>query len=958
MMERKEIYRRQQAFEQELATYTGADPLKLRYDFISWLDGNYGKENVMDILVPILEDTLKCFWDVSQYQQDSRFIQLLITYISMQTNPIDIYKSVYDKGTGTESPVFYSSWANTYAERENFKKANEIFNLGLSKVKSKNELEKSYEQFLISLGKKFLQLIDSDNLQSIFPKYSNNSQKNQTNSTNTSNYKDDIFEWALNLLKVGDLDTFNCPGVVHDPSDPNKISMYPKHLVYGGDKEYSPEEIMAGYYEEKVKQKEEARNSTKDITIRKDELDKGEVKEDVAMKEDPMLEVDNENEECVNEIPDQKNADAHVAKNIVQNYITPQKSSAPFPKPLLLHDSLTISQTSFTAHMKEAMNVVQEMWSSPTPAVSSTVNARSRTLYKNTAAEPPIDSQINNENGGVAQLPTRTNHFAVYTEEDNEVENCVPTPQGCAIRPAKTKAMTSVKKDSLQMRKLSGKSNVISERKPKGNVEIQEFEKRASTNKKQLPFSNASEDNRDMLATKLENISIANPASNIKITNIKPLLPADPEDNISNETCNTEAFNFSLPTSTPIQNKIRGSSNRVSVESQGAVEDQVLGKSKNPGELSMILEASKERYSNSSGSNGCAIRGQSTVPLHSDMASKGIVLDQDIDPFCPKLLERLLNSINFPQTHHAENYFVSNNSLPAITKTLQLGNEIYTIAGDIGKGAYARIVKASVKNRMCALKVEKPACKWEHYICREIQKRVAPSGKSCFMDIKNAYIFNGGSILETEWAQYGTLLNVSNHYKIATGKLLDNPIILHFAIELIDIIDYLHQCNIIHADIKPDNFVVRSLPNLKETRSCVQLIDFGRSIDMRLLPSGTQFTTVVKTEGFTCCEMKERKPWTYQTDLFGVLSTIHCLIIGEYMMVEKKDNEWKLCKPLPRTVRKVWDPIFTCLLNIESSEKLPSLVVIKAMLEEALSMKDKFLLAQNFRTLENIFKGK
>lgn len=63
----------------------------------------------------------------------------------MQTNPTEMYKSVYEKGTGIESPLFYSSWADAYVKGENFKKADEIFNLGLTKVKVKSELEYSYK---------------------------------------------------------------------------------------------------------------------------------------------------------------------------------------------------------------------------------------------------------------------------------------------------------------------------------------------------------------------------------------------------------------------------------------------------------------------------------------------------------------------------------------------------------------------------------------------------------------------------------------------------------------------------------------------------------------------------------------------------------------------------------------------------------------------------------------------
>lgn len=44
----------------------------------------------------------------------------------------------------------------------------------------------------------------------------------------------------------------------------------------------------------------------------------------------------------------------------------------------------------------------------------------------------------------------------------------------------------------------------------------------------------------------------------------------------------------------------------------------------------------------------------------------------------------------------------------------------------------------------------------------------------------------------------------------------------------------------------------------------VQLIDFGRSIDMKKYPAGTTFLTKVNTECFQCIEMKTNRPWTYQ----------------------------------------------------------------------------------------------
>ena len=69
--------------------------------------------------------------------------------------------------------------------------------------------------------------------------------------------------------------------------------------------------------------------------------------------------------------------------------------------------------------------------------------------------------------------------------------------------------------------------------------------------------------------------------------------------------------------------------------------------------------------------------------------------------------------------------------------------------------------------------------------------------------------------------------------------------------------------------------------------SCLQLIDFGRSIDLSLLPPGTSFTKVVDCDGITCTEMKEGRPWREHIDYFGLAATAYCLLFQNYIEVVK-----------------------------------------------------------------------
>lgn len=50
----------------------------------------------------------------------------------------------------------------------------------------------------------------------------------------------------------------------------------------------------------------------------------------------------------------------------------------------------------------------------------------------------------------------------------------------------------------------------------------------------------------------------------------------------------------------------------------------------------------------------------------------------------------------------------------------------YSVVGELGKGNYARVVKAMRDSKPVALKQQRPACQWEWYIAKELYHRLPP----------------------------------------------------------------------------------------------------------------------------------------------------------------------------------------------------------------------------------------
>ncbi|XP_004524951.1 uncharacterized protein LOC101463054 [Ceratitis capitata] len=266
----------------------------------------------------------------------------------------------------------------------------------------------------------------------------------------------------------------------------------------------------------------------------------------------------------------------------------------------------------------------------------------------------------------------------------------------------------------------------------------------------------------------------------------------------------------------------------------------------------------------------------------------------------------------------------------------------------VGEGAYGAVYCGTDKTgKKYALKQERPPNFWEYYICLEVHSRLNSDDMvSAFMSIDYALIGNNASILISRFSVHGSLITVCNKVKKHTLRNVDEYVVMLLTCQLLSIIDHLHAVNIIHADIKADNFILMEKLDYNSTQYAVQLIDFGVSIDMKLFKSGQKFNYVHNENAFKCVEMREGRPWTYQLDLYGLAGVIHVLLFGKFMDIEQRPSGiWMHKTHVPRYInRTLWDTIFQALLNVRDCETMPNLQNLRALIKEEIAEKEKFVI--------------
>ncbi|XP_023590141.1 mitotic checkpoint serine/threonine-protein kinase BUB1 [Trichechus manatus latirostris] len=318
------------------------------------------------------------------------------------------------------------------------------------------------------------------------------------------------------------------------------------------------------------------------------------------------------------------------------------------------------------------------------------------------------------------------------------------------------------------------------------------------------------------------------------------------------------------------------------------------------------------------------------------------------NPWDDTLIQELLSGLSKPVSSYP-NTFEWQYKLPPIKpKTeFQLGSSVIYIDHLLGEGAFAQVYEATQedvndpKNKQkFILKVQKPANPWEFYIGSQLMERLKPDMQHMFIKFYSAHFFQNGSVLVGDLFSYGTLLNAINLYKNTPEKVMPQALVMSFAIRMLHMVEQVHNCEIIHGDIKPDNFILgnRFLEQDGEDDDLsagLAMIDLGQSIDMKLFPKGTTFTAKCETSGFQCVEMLSKKQWNYQIDYFGVAATVYCMLFGTYMKVKNEGGVWKpegLFRRLPHL--DMWNEFFHIMLNIPDCHQLPSLDFLRQKLKK------------------------
>ncbi|XP_060527401.1 mitotic checkpoint serine/threonine-protein kinase BUB1-like [Cylas formicarius] len=977
-----QLARQKEEFDRAIKNYQGDDPLENYYQYIYWIEQSYPKNGHEGNCAALLEHCLGQFENDPRYTNDRRLCKLWIKYIDLTPNPIELYLMMKAKGLCIGCADFYKAWAYYYEMAGDFQKANGVFEEGKKNLAQPyEELELAHKNLITAAGEHMLygpnqtRLLERRHALTALPLYA---------SGRVSSVRQSSAALPNGAFVVPGTSSENPLRIYEDrhrPTLPQDAAAGPQSIIKVAKRQEAPKEntIKAGPWTTIANNKKRAVGSHRPggrptFTILEDNF--------VAPGFPP-----NVPPACLEDYSNWRvsiiNFPEEPSPTVVHGY----------PKSRVYIDS----NTEYSIEELRATGYKRSPSTETDRAVQSIlIDDEDDCLLVEDDAQP---AQINST---VKHSPWKT-----FTQHQNFLQDVFSksNEQRLSMVAAPRFQLFSPEKDSPKQKFCIFEEELTKDGslQPKGNamktafrtLNADELVETGSCSGMDVAMAAQPADG----AKPMPNLPFSDSSSSSFGDAVDPVAPAD-------ISCNTEQFCINLnvmQVSTP-NPKWPGPPQ---LADQHSTRKMLFSEAKAPEKgLSTIIEESKSGSSGSS-SSSCATpyrvsqnrsRKMSTIseehnsylaqnlmanaalrqsllgdlmatldvpasptPVQASPSAsrrpQGAVVAAPSDPFCPELLDRLLERVGFPGPHDQGYVHIEGNPrLVAKKEPVSVGGDVYYVDKVLGKGQFGTVFKAQDRKTgsQVALKYQKPPNRWEYYVCRELRRRLAAHPlRDRFMDVTLGYFSDQASVLVSEFGLYGSLLDAVNLLKTKGAKPKE-ALCVYLTLEMLRIVRAMHDAGVIHADIKPDNFLV--LLN-GDNAIGLRLIDFGCSIDMTLFPEGTTFTRPITTENFVCCEVRDGRPWSYHTDLFCVAATAHVLLFQEYIQLRKVDQVWSISTRLPRYAKlDLWNMFFSSMLNQQTGPA--DAATLQLLFEEEVELHRKRDLPAQIRYLVNLLKNR
>ncbi|XP_045756318.1 mitotic checkpoint serine/threonine-protein kinase BUB1 beta isoform X1 [Mirounga angustirostris] len=947
------LQQQKRAFESEIRFYTGNDPLDVWDRYINWTEQNYpqgGKESNMSTL---LERAVEALQGEKRYYNDPRFLSLWLKLGRLCNEPLDMYSYLHSQGIGVSLAQFYISWAEEYEARENFKKADKIFQEGIQqKAEPLERLQSQHRQFQARVSRQTVLALEKEEEEEVFgssvPQRStlaelkskgkktarapisrvggalkapnqNRGLQNPVPQQMQSNSRITIFDENADEASRAELSKPTVqPWIAPPVSRAKENELQPGPWNTGRPLEYRPHGGTASvttipsllpsftpYVEETAQQPvmtpckiEPSINHI--LSTRKPGKEEG----------DPLQRVQSHQQES----QEKKEKMMYCKEKIyagVGEFSFEEIRAEVFRKKLKeRREAELLTSAEKRAEMQKQIEEMEKKLKE----------------IQTTQRERMGDQQEE-------KMPTKETAELQIASESQEIPGMALSNSVCPVNSCARE--TSLAENFWQEPHskgpsipfsifdeflLSDKKNtshpadpprVLAQRRPFAILKTSES---INSNEDVSPdvcdeFTGIEPLSEDAIITGFRNVTICpNPEDTCdfaraarfvstpfhEIVSLKDL-PSDPERLLQEEDLDV----------------------KISEDQQtacGTIYNPTLSVKK----LSPIIEDSREA-THSSGLSGSSASVTSSSSIRCLQIPEKLELTNETadnptqSPWCPQYRRQLLKSLM--ELRASAEFFIEDRPMPKleIEKEIELGNEDYCIKQEYLICEDYRLFWVTPRNsaELTIIKVSAHPVPWDFYINLKLKERLNEE----YDHLCSCYQYQDGCIVWHQYINCFTLQDLLEH-----SELITHEIIMLVIYNLLTIVEKLHRAEIIHGDLSPRSLILRNRIHdpydYNKNDQALKIVDFSYSVDLRVQPDVfilSGFRTVHILEGQ---KILANCSSPYQVDLFGIADLAHLLLFKEHLQVFWDGSLWKLSQNISELKDgEWWSKFFVRILN-------------------------------------------